>query len=53
MRIEVVKLSNRYVQFYEAIIVGLLAFFVELVHYHLNTQLDLLLKYTSDENKGM
>lgn len=48
-----VELYNRYRQFYEAIIVGVLAYIVEVVPDHLIAQLDLLLEYTSEENKGM
>jgi hypothetical protein len=47
-----VELYNRYRQFYETVIVGVLAYIVEVVPEHLLDQLDLLLEVTADVNKG-
>jgi hypothetical protein len=47
-----VELYNRYRQFYEAVIVGVLAYVLEVVPEHLLTQLDLLLEVAADVNKG-
>jgi len=45
-------LYNRYRQFYESVIAGVLAYVVEVVPDHLLAQLDLLLEVAADVNKG-
>jgi hypothetical protein len=47
-----VELYNRYRQFYESDIAGVLAYVVEVVPDHLLAQLDLLLEVAADVNKG-
>jgi hypothetical protein len=47
-----VELYNRYRQFYEAIIVGVLAYIVEVVPDNLLAQLDLFVEVALDKNQG-